>query len=153
MTTEKMKKNDKKYCCEICDFNTCKKKNFDIHLQTQKHKNNVLTTDDNEKNDKKYCCENCEKNFNDRAGLWRHKKKCILINYTANDTTNTNVTEPSDKELIILLLQQNAQLIQHNSELDKNGVNNNTLINNNNSERKIINKIAREVTVPYCKKS
>jgi hypothetical protein len=137
MTTEKMKKNDKKYCCEICDFNTCKKKNFDIHLQTQKHKNNVLTTDDNEKNDKKYCCEICEKNFNDRAGLWRHKKKCIIIN---KDHDYENSEETGEiKEFMKYLIKENSEFKNLMMEMMKNGVNNNTLINNNNSHNKTFN--------------
>jgi len=137
MTTEKMKKNDKKYCCEICYFNTCKKKNFDIHLQTQKHKNNVLTTDDNEKNDKKYCCEICEKNFNDRAGLWRHKKKCIIIN---KDHDYENSEETGEiKEFMKYLIKENSEFKNLMMEMMKNGVNNNTLINNNNSHNKTFN--------------
>jgi hypothetical protein len=126
METEKMKKNDKIFNCIICEFNTCKKTNYNIHLRTQKHKINDLETFGNILETEKILkCENCNKIYNNRTGLWKHKKKCIIINYTTNDTNNTNVTEPSDKELIILLLQQNAQLIQHNSELVKNGINNN----------------------------
>ena len=73
-------KNSFKYCCELCDFNTSKKIDYVRHTQTQKHKNNVLTTDDNAKNSNKYECECCEKKYNDRAGLWRHKKNWVLAN-------------------------------------------------------------------------
>ena len=44
MTTQKTKKNDLNYCCEICDYNTCKKTDYLRHLHTQKHINNDLTT-------------------------------------------------------------------------------------------------------------
>jgi len=135
-----MKKNDKIFNCTICDFNTCKKTNYNIHLRTQKHKINDLETFGNILETEKILkCENCNKMYNNRTGLWKHKKKCVIINYPTNYSNNTNVTEPSDKELIILLLQQNAQLIQHNSELVKNGINNNT-INNNNSNNNSHNK-------------
>ena len=52
MTTEKTKKNEKKFSCLYCDFITCKKTDFNRHNLTQKHKNNVLTTVDNAKNEK-----------------------------------------------------------------------------------------------------
>jgi hypothetical protein len=120
-------KNSLKYGCDICDFNTSKKIDYNRHLQTQKHKNNVLTTDDNDKNEKKYVCEYCEKKYNDRAGLWRHKKKCL----GENKVINTD--DPSDKELILMLIKQNSQLIQQNSDLVKNGTQNTIISNNSNN--------------------
>ena len=120
-------KNSFKYCCELCDFNTSKKIDYDRHTQTKKHKNNVLTTDDNEKNSNKYECECCEKKYNDRAGLWRHKKKCLGIN------TIINNDDPTDKELILMLIKQNSQLIQQNADLVKNGTHNTTISNNSNN--------------------
>jgi len=125
-------KNSHKFCCETCYFNTCKKQDYDRHLETQKHKNNVLTTDDNAKNSvKKYACEYCEKEYSDRAGLWRHKKKCF------GTKPHVNFDEPSEKELIMMLIKQNTQLIQQNAELVKNGTHITT--NNTNSHNKTFN--------------
>ena len=109
---------DSKYSCEFCDFNTCKKSDYTKHLLTDKHKNNVSSTDDNENNEKKLVCEYCEKKYNDRAGLWRHKKKCLGV----NDVISSD--EPTDKDLILMLIQQNSLLIQQNSELVKNCMSN-----------------------------
>ena len=61
---EKTQKNSLIFCCEFCDFNTYKKQDFNRHVSTQKHKNNVLTTNDNQKNSKKYICDICEKEYN-----------------------------------------------------------------------------------------
>ena len=44
MATEKMTENDFFYSCELCDFKTCKKTNFNLHLQTQKHIRNSSAT-------------------------------------------------------------------------------------------------------------
>ena len=121
-------KNSPKYCCELCDFNTCKKIDYTRHTQTQKHKNNVLTTDDNAKNSLKYVCECCEKKYNDRAGLWRHKKKCLGENVIIDND------DPTDKELILMLIKQNSQLIQQNSDLVKNGTHNTTISNNSHNK-------------------
>jgi hypothetical protein len=126
-------KNSPKYCCELCDFNTSKKIDYARHTQTQKHKNNVLTTGDNAKNSPKYVCECCEKKYNDRAGLWRHKKKCLGENVIIDND------DPTDKELILMLIKQNSQLIQQNSDLVKNGTHNTTISNNTNSHNKTFN--------------
>jgi len=120
MTTKISKKNDTKYSCIICDFNTCKKTDYQRHIQTQKHKNNTLTTNDNIKNEKIYMCDICDKGFNDRAGLWRHNKKCKvddeIENITTEDLKGTDVNsfakipdEISDKELIIMLIKENSE--------------------------------------------
>jgi hypothetical protein len=141
MTTKKTQKNVKKYLCELCDFITCNKYDYEKHLLTLKHKNNVLTTEDNkdlEKN-KKYICENCEKTFNDRAGIWRHKKKCKIIEKQniepININTNENLFEilKQNQEFKDLLIEQNKIIM----ELAKNAGNN--TINNINSHNKTFN--------------
>jgi hypothetical protein len=120
MTTEFTQKYAKKYCCKYCDFNACKKNDYDRHLATQKHKNNISTTDDNEKHAKKHTCDYCEKEYNDRAGLWRHKKKCqeIICDIQQDDSP--------DKDLIMMLVKQNSELL----EVLKNGTHNTTNSNN-----------------------
>ena len=50
MTTDDNTKSAKISCrfyCELCDFGTCKKYNYDVHLESIKHKNNGLTTNNN----------------------------------------------------------------------------------------------------------
>jgi hypothetical protein len=75
MTTEKTPKTPCDYVCESCDFHSSNKKDFSRHLQSIKHKNNASTTPGNAENPT-YVCPNCNKSHKDRAGLWRHKKKC-----------------------------------------------------------------------------
>ena len=146
-------KNSKKYCCELCDFNTCKKIDYDRHIQTQKHKNNVLTTDFTH-NDKKYVCDCCEKKYNDRAGLWRHNKKCVTENDVVNESEDELNDESNDdseddelndesnllkkNNLIKYLLKENADFKSLIMELVKkefinNSINNNNTTNNVNS--------------------
>ena len=120
MTTDFTQKYAKKYCCKCCDFNASKKNDYDRHLSTQKHKNNISTTDDNEKHAKKHTCNYCEKEYNDRAGLWRHKQKCqeIICDIQQDDS--------ADKDLIMMLIKQNSELL----EVIKNGTHNTTNSNN-----------------------
>jgi hypothetical protein len=91
-----------------------------MHNKSIKHKNNCLTTFDNEKlakTSKKHLCENCNKHFNDRAGLWRHKKKCNnVINI---DEKNKKEELMNDKDLIQYLLKENLEFKQLMIEQNK----------------------------------
>jgi hypothetical protein len=83
-------------------------------------------------------CEFCNKTYLHRQGLWRHKKKC-----------NNLDKEPSDKQLFMMLLKQNNELIKEHSDLKeiileivKNGTHNttnNAITNNTNSHNKAFN--------------
>ena len=113
-----------KFYCSSCHYGTCRKSNFDTHNNSNRHKNNVLTTNDNEIKQilsKNYHCQNCSKDFNDRAGLWRHKKKCESVNFENNDDNsdiNDNLSaETGDKDqLILMLIKQNSELIKETSD-------------------------------------
>jgi len=90
------------YFCEFCEYTTNNKKDFKKHLMTSKHKNET-----NETNLKQLCPQksqnlkcHCGIIFNSRSTLWRHRKKC-------NEETNE---EPSDKELIMMLIKENSEL-------------------------------------------
>jgi len=115
MTTndnEKLVKFSNKYFCEKCNYTTCRKYNLLIHNESIKHKNNILTTKNNGllvNISKTQKCLNCNKEFNDRAGLWRHKKKCINTN---NENTKYcyNNKEFYDKAVIMSLINDNKEL-------------------------------------------
>ena len=123
------------FVCECCDYTTSRKSQYDRHLSTDKHKkreNETNETDLKQESSKKFVCF-CNKSFNSRTSLWRHKNKCIEAK-TDED--------PSDKELIMMLIKQNTQLIQQNAELVKTGTNNTTISNNShntNSHNKTFN--------------
>ena len=122
--------------CEDCDYRTSRKSSYDTHLLSAKHakriKNNTLETNGNKNLPfKKYSCEKCNKGFNNRSGLWKHKKKCDIVE--DNCKKNDLIT---DKELIIMLIKQNSDLIKENNDTKnvlikvlENGINNNS--NNN----------------------
>ena len=122
MATKKLKKNGHIFSCEICDFYTSKKTDYIRHQQTLKHSSNILATSSNEKNDKAYKCCFCGKEYADRSGLWRHKKLCTNINEEIN---NKEGEDKSDKDLILMLVKQNSDLM----EVIKNG----TYVNNTNN--------------------
>jgi hypothetical protein len=147
MATEKMTKNDKYYSCDFCDFKTCKKTNFVLHLQTQKHiRNSSATFSNNSATEKMIKCDKCEKIYNDRTGLWRHKKICNSEQKIENEKNEKNENidfenDITDKELIVMLIKQNSELMKETSdfksimmEVIKNGTHNTTTHTNSHNK-------------------
>jgi hypothetical protein len=129
------------YYCEKCDYSCCKKYNWDKHILTSKHKkatdSNILATEKWQKVQKGiFTCDTCNKEYNDRTGLWRHKKKC---NNTNNNETAMNITNLTS--LICELVKSNTDIHKSVIELCKNGTTNNIINNNNisNSNNKTFN--------------
>jgi hypothetical protein len=139
-------KKNSKYYCIFCDYGTCKKCNYDTHLASAKHSKitndyimgqksakiqpsfNIYSTKE------KFICL-CGKEYQHRQGLWRHKKTCIdTINTIFVSECNIN-KQPSDKELILMLINQNKELL----EIVKNGTHNTTNSNNTNSHNNSFN--------------
>jgi hypothetical protein len=137
MTTEKSQKIPPTFCCNLCDYITSYNKDFKKHLLTAKHKINLGIVLSTEKSySKNYTCEKCKKDFTDRSGLWRHKKKCLVA-----ENTDTN------KDLIMMLIKDNADLKHMLLEqqnimmkvLENGGHTTNTNITNMNSHNKSFN--------------
>ena len=141
-------KTNEIFYCKYCDYTTCIKYNFKIHNKSIKHKNNALTTKNNAflgKIRKKYECDNCKKNFNDRAGLWRHKKKCKIIvenssisDSDSDDEGNKNQNNIIDKDLIMMLIKDHSETKAMMLKIIENGTTNNSH-NNTNSHNKAFN--------------
>ena len=78
--------------CKKCFFKTERLFDWKRHLKTIKHKK------------LHFICQDCNKVFNNRKGIWRHKKKCegtlTIIN---NNTTNNNQTINNNLNLNINL--------------------------------------------------
>jgi len=137
-------KISKQFNCDFCNYTTSRKHNLILHLQSERHKNNANNNDDNAnlvKISKKYECQNCYKIFNDRAGLWRHKKKCNQEESKHEPTKK--LTELDKDDLIITLLKQNAELIKGQQDmvikLTENGITNNSHNTHTNSHNKAFN--------------
>ena len=137
MATKNIAKNRKQFICSICNYNTDNKFDYEKHCKTIKHNNAILATKSDDLTtscDKKsqsieYTC-NCGKNYKDKSGLWRHKKKYCLPN-----ANNDNDNDTTDKELMMRIIKDNAELKNIIIKvIEKNGcnnINNNTNINTN----------------------
>ena len=89
----------KKFCCETCDYFTCKRNDYYKHLSTDKHKKQkngskmVVNGSDLSLKVAEYKCQ-CGKVYKYDSGYYRHKKKCIGTNIEKK-----NEEEVSDKYL------------------------------------------------------
>ena len=127
-----------KYFCEFCNYETVRKSNMDTHYLSAKHKSAMFSNEIKQKLSNQFICHNCCKEYKDYSGLWRHKKKCVEIQEIQEKSDNV------DKELVMLLIKQNTELVKDNSEFKnmmmkvlENGTHNTT--NTINSHNKSFN--------------
>jgi len=149
------------FVCEKCDFKCSYKKDYIRHTQTKKHVQCGLTTDDNEfylkKPVKSYACEKCDKEYKDRAGLWRHKKKCIepepeIENEDEYEHQLQTNNEPVTNELLLELIKQNQEfkqlLVEQNKQVislaNKPTITNNNTLNNNFNLTVFLNETCKD---------
>jgi hypothetical protein len=141
------KSGNNQYYCKKCDYGCSKKYNWEMHLSTTKHKmetpGNILETENGKKWQQYFfTCENCNKTYKNRSGLWKHKKIC---NPTLNHINTEVKDEPSDKQLIMMLIKENSELRKEQAdikeiilEIVKNGTMNHSH-NTTNSHNKAFN--------------
>ena len=137
-------KNANKFNCETCDFRCSKQSEYDRHLSTRKHQKNYkgVTMDYNltQKNANNFECE-CGNIYKFRQGLYKHKKKCSIVqgeeNSNTNNTNTTNTTNVDvDKEFLVKMLLKNQDVMDKLMEimpLIGNHINNNTNTNSHNT--------------------
>ena len=117
MATNLVPKSSKKFHCETCDYYTSRKSQYDRHMTTEKHTFQQISTNVNDKVQESstttiFEC-NCGKKYKDRTGLWKHKKKCTVNSEIVDSEENKIIYDnPTDKDLIIMLIKQNAELMK-----------------------------------------
>jgi len=132
-------KLSKKYFCKKCNYNTDRKSNLENHYLSTKHMLELNGNEIKQKISAKHNCEKCNKIYETSAGLWKHKKKCLIKEENTLESENNNNISP---ELILNIIQQNQEfkdlLLEQNKimmEMSKN-INttniNNSMTNSNN---------------------
>jgi hypothetical protein len=143
---ENQQKISNQYHCDVCDYTTSRKSNYNDHLLSRKHQKSIFVNKIQQKSATPFCCMLCGNKYKDNSGLWRHTKKHHATNNISdidkfdndNETDNATIKESviSDKELITMLVKQNSQLM----DVIKNGTNNtNHSHNNTHSHNKTFN--------------
>jgi hypothetical protein len=153
MLTESFEKVARKFSCVCCHYETSRKSSYDKHILRAKHikltnVNNKLTEScEKESETKIYTCDICDKEYKSRVGLWKHTKICNFEDKKCNNIEDTiEKNEIPDKELIMIVVKQNYELIKDNNELRnmimkvlENGTHNTTNNNTTNSHNKAFN--------------
>jgi hypothetical protein len=98
-----------KYNCEKCKFMCDRKPDWDRHNATPKH-NRILNI--NSDVIRMYVCNVCCKEYKSNVGLWKHNKKCGIIQVTASKTD----CDTELKQLIIEVLKSNNEVLKNNTE-------------------------------------
>jgi hypothetical protein len=158
MSTEIQPKKAKIYVCEKCDYTTSKISNYTSHLTTTKHQKNTFgnITDTICPQEKKHVCQ-CGKEYLDRTGLWKHKKKCSFKTEStkpdstentiiSGDILETNVINSiaNDSKIDVMMLLEmlkqsqdfQKQMLEQQKQMMELATNNNTtnnIFNANNS--------------------
>lgn len=136
------------FACKICDYSSSKESDYNRHIATRKHQNNV-------KNAKKNACV-CGKAFMHRQGLHVHRKKCqqyiskgvsdydfeydiIDGNKNENIMLGDNNSIGTDdkigitKEMFMSLLKDNQEMMKMIKSLSENQLTTPQSITNNNN--------------------
>jgi hypothetical protein len=147
---KKLQQSCKNYYCKLCDYNTERKSSYEKHINTAKHKEvafgNTLESKSCKKlqAEHKFRCQNCDKEFLNRSGLWKHTNKGSCIKIPEPEEEPKQQAKPEfniDKELMLMLINQNKELVYQNKELleiVKNGTTNHSH-NTTNSHNKAFN--------------
>jgi hypothetical protein len=146
MDNKKVPKSSQIFSCELCDYNTCRKSQYERHLTTPKH-NRILNDAnlDTKKVQQEYTCE-CGNTYLYFSGLCKHKKKCI---YNTNTSSNIIIQQENSDislltNLVLEVVKNNNDIQKQNNEFQKqifesfnevikNSTNNNIINNNNNT--------------------
>jgi hypothetical protein len=112
--TKTPKKTPTLFECKYCDFKCCKLSDWSRHLMRPKHKNNekgykMVKNNNIKTQEYNYYCE-CGKSYTYSSGLWRHKKKCNILNN--NESLYIDKNTKLTPELVLKLIEQNKELQQ-----------------------------------------
>jgi hypothetical protein len=125
-----------KFSCEVCDYNTSKKSNYNNHILSAKHSKAMIINNFKPTLSSGFICQICSKEYKDNSGLWRHKKKCCIIQPKIIPTVDDLSLHDNQQQLVDYLMKENSEFKQlmleqnkHMLELAKNAGNN----TNNNS--------------------
>ena len=147
------------YICELCDYVTSNKKDYNKHIMTRKHQC-ATKPQQNDNQNILYICEHCKKEYRDRSGLWRHKQKCGPNENKIIESKQTTTTiDPIDhasltEKMIELVMSKNQEFM--NVFMEKivhllpsiNGNHNSITTNNNNNQFNIqmfLNEVCRRL--------
>jgi hypothetical protein len=109
--------------CHHCKYHTNRKSNYERHLQSVKHRNNIQLPKDVMGNNI-YTCNICNKNYSNKNSLQKHNSR-------HHSTTDNEDKINKLTNLVVKVVEQNTYLSKQICQLAKDS--NNTNINSNNT--------------------
>jgi hypothetical protein len=104
METKKYKNKSQIFCCESCNYSTCKNSDFIKHNSTRKHFANTLVTNGDKKvfaNDLEYICSHCNYNTNIKSNYDKHLLTGKHINKMTGELKETkHICSQCDKHYL-----------------------------------------------------
>ncbi len=116
------------FYCETCDFKCCKKGDWNRHILTLKHQNDVKMMPKDSQKSGHFCI--CGKGYKYRQGLSVHKKTCQLINKEKVKEKPQGLGN-GECEIIKMLIKDNSEMKTMMMEVFKTIQPNNNTTNNN----------------------
>ena len=102
-------KSRQEYRCEKCDYNTCKRGDWNKHLETKKHKTREMLHNATDfvakKSPKLWRCE-CGKVYKHHTSYYRHKNQCTQRALSEHVTPNMD----GMKDLMVSMVEENREL-------------------------------------------
>ena len=124
MLAENSVKSANLFYCEKCDYKSCRKNDFNKHLQSKKH--NAQNGSKMLMENSLYIC-NCNKKYKHIQSFNRHKKKCQEVKKEENTIIQSD-NKDDMKDLVFKLINENQELRKTITEMiPKMGNNNNNL--------------------------
>ena len=112
------------YSCDLCNFISSNKTDYDRHLNTPKHHKNAhyhtnthesATTTTTSHN---YTCPLCKKEFKHRTSIYKHKNICSgKHGTTTTNTSSIDIPDVPSQDYISEVISKNQELTTANQEL------------------------------------
>lgn len=107
--TDFVAKSRREYRCVKCDYYTCKRGDWNKHIETKKHKSREMlhnATDlGAQKSPKKWMCE-CGKAYKHHTSYYRHKNHCTNRIHAGQTTPSMDGV----KDLMVSMVEENREL-------------------------------------------
>lgn len=127
------------FCCQYCDFHTSRKTHYERHVETIKHTyrhNRLTTTNCLVQKVPFFICHICNKKYKHQSSLCKHKKICSDRFHPLDSTefiqpTTTHPVLEVDKDMVMMLIKQNSELLEVVKQGTYNHNSNNTTHSHN----------------------
>jgi hypothetical protein len=161
MATIIVPKSSKRFRCEICDFDSSRKSQYDRHTLTTKHKMATNATVGQHEKDTKvaisktYKCA-CGKEYLHHCSIWKHRKNCSFEKEKGNEKEKENNTDieiikekqqptlfvPDSPNIVMELLKQNSEFKELIKEQSYHMMENNkSILEQNKNMCELISKV------------